>query len=866
MRGGSAREILGICLQRKVRFWFAVGMVLVLTGLYLGIPARNEMHTAATLVLLTHIFIGLLVFVPAVLVLWHRWKTEPQSRRFWFAVGALTTACALPATYLVVKALLGRSVASDGFANVLHWLSGGIVCLLFVGRLARYSKTRVQNSLPTAPKATVGVIILLSCGQLGLFGASIVEPRYLADQYYQDLTATNAAQANNPLFPAEFRIQHPNGSPFSPTANLKIPESASCGRTGCHPSYLHEWKHSAHGLAGKNPLYLKAEKQYRAKSGDAAARWCQGCHSPTKVLNLKDNEGVGCYACHATSGHPTRTGNGRFLLEPPKAYPFAEASEKHKQQFHDFLMRLRPGPHQRAYLKPNLHTSAEFCSGCHRQSFGVSQNQYQFVRGPDTWGEWHSGVFAGRAARVADETRTKPKTCQQCHFPRTADGRAAHRSPGANTALSMLRGSVEQTTHIQNFMQNRLKLDIFLLRPASSGQNVSEWVVPLEAPSRSFRLTTGTPYLLDVVVTNRDVGHAFPGGYTDSKEVWLEITLEDSRGFRIGGNGLLSEAIKHRQLPLDTHRYTQIALDNKGGVINDHNHTEQVTTLFRRSIAPNGSDIARYRFQVPKARANGSPLQLPLRIKARLCYRAVRFREYPDRSIPITILAEATTVLESKKAKPLETLSPEERALLGTRFLEYGEGLLTSSKRPEVTAPLYAFRKAERLLPNLPEPTLGLGRVYLAEPYLLQARTQFEKALKLTPEHPAALAYLGVVLNKQGQHKQATALLQPLTLRYPQDATLQFDYGIALFKSGRYEEAAQAFERSLASDPDNAATHFQLQRCYIALRRFADARQEDSILRYLSEDRLAARLIPAYLSKHPEVRPLLVPIPEHSLR
>jgi tetratricopeptide (TPR) repeat protein len=177
-----------------------------------------------------------------------------------------------------------------------------------------------------------------------------------------------------------------------------------------------------------------------------------------------------------------------------------------------------------------------------------------------------------------------------------------------------------------------------------------------------------------------------------------------------------------------------------------------------------------------------------------------------------------------------------------------------------------AFQRAQELAPDWAEARIGLGRAYLHEVTLLAARSQFESALRLSPGNAAARAYLGVVASKQGEYDRALRLLQPLAERFPEDPALQFDLGQVLFQLGNYEEAAAAFRRALAADPDNAAAHYRLKRCYQHLRRVPEARREEAIGRYMAEDKLASQLLPLYRRAHPKDTLATQSIPVHALR
>ena len=880
--------------------------LLTLSALYLLGPAHAAMGWPASVAVLLHIGLGLLLIAPiAVYGVRTKGKTSAAGRKslFWPAFGV----CTLTGLVLTAAAVSGVSTAHARGVWWAHLASGFFAALVWGNWLTRAAHRRQRpekpaydnaersvgegipsartvrqsraarganplassdNALPvTHPPAWKRIrplcLLMLVFSTLGLGGAVIL-PHYDAPSYYRDTTATNAAQAENPFFPAGVRLAA--GSRHS------AEEADYCGRTGCHVAALTEWQGSVHRQSASDPVYRRVRDEYTAQSGATAARWCAGCHEPLSVVqesrpahtSLEDtahgtHEGVGCVGCHAMTDVSARTGNGRFTLSLPQNYPFADRQTGWQRRMHDFLLRVRPAPHQTAYLKPEIHSTSEFCGTCHRQSFNVPQNGYQFVHGPDEWGTWQSGPFAGRAARTAGLRAEPQRTCQDCHFTRHTDGTFSHGFAPAGGWLTATSANAVQNNRNRNTVPGRgLTIDIFALRRSAGTGQQEEWIAPLDAPPAGAALHAGDTCLLDIVVSSRSIGHEFPAGYLDIEEAWVEVTLRDGGGKVLAESGRL--ASDQAVLPPDTHAYRSIPLDRSGKALVHHELWRQVTTAYRRAIPSGGADIARYRLTVPRA------FTPPLTVQARLRSRPLRpdFAQWvglPSAVSPVT-LAEGKVVLPPTGAPALHP--PETETAF--RFVRYGLGLLAPKDAPDAARARRAFLAAQRLAPNRPEPFLGLGRAYLAEPELLAARAQFDTALRLAPGDPAAQADLGVVYSRQGEYDRALNLLRPLTLRFPQDGALQFDLGLTLFRSGDYRAAVAAFQDSLAADPDNAATHFQLKQCFQHLQRVPEARTEEAIGQYLAEDRLQALLVPPYLHAHPDVRQLAQPIPEHRLR
>jgi len=839
------------------------------------------------------------------------------------------------------------------------------------GQGERRRDAHPRPEIPRRRLAPAALLLLLTQG--ALFGGAALAPRYDAEAFYRDLTATTPAQAGNPLFPAALHIEPTEALTRIRSGATAIPTSESCGAAGCHPAELATWHQSAHRVAGADPFYLAASAECARSRGPAVVHWCEGCHAPTTALEgthsgqeavgnatqtprITSHEpqaasheprtsyqlpatshrppGVGCYACHGVTGAAPRSGNGGFQVAAPQDYPFATASGPYRA-LHDFLLRVRPGPHQRAYLKPELHSSSEFCGSCHRQSLSVAQNHYQFVRGIDEFGEWERGPASGRSAGTAGPQ--PPRGCQECHFP-TSGGRTDH-AAGGGVALASVNGAVPPDAAVR-LLRSAVTVDIFALRragdpargaivlvdhpgpaagPGGADAGATRGIRRLADPRAAAIPRPGERWLLDVVVTNRAGGHAFPAGYPDLTDAWLEVTVRDASGRLLRSNGLLPN--DRAPVPANAHAYGAVHLDRAGAPLLHHEIVDEVTTAFRRTIPAGGSDLARYALTIPRGAARD------LRVTVRVRYRSVRpdFARWAlaatDKQSaagikqPIFDLAEAVASIpvqgasalpgEQTGAPPTNTrgagrspgrqypeaahgapgrragqhpagpvLPPSSgglpagmdtaaRRAEAERFEAYGAALLAPAERPDIAAAVASYGAASRLTPDRPQPWIGLGRAYLREPDLRLAAASFERALRCDPASPAALAKLSVVYDKQGQQELAIQTLTPLAARFPLDPDLRYDLGIALFRAGRYAEAAESFHRSLAIDPDQYAAHFQLKRCSDVLRRVAEGRVEDSITRYMAEDRAAGLLVPPFLARHPA---LAEPFPVHELR
>src|SRR5438445_479344 len=222
---------------------------------------------------------------------------------------------------------------------------------------------------------------------------------------------------------------------------------------------------------------------------------------PTPNASVR-REGVNCLTCHATTRVTELSGNGRFELRVPSDYPFAEDPDPRLRWLHGFLLRLRPGPHRLAFMKPAPGTpggwmrQSEFCASCHRMSYNLPQNNYKFLRTEDEYGTWQAGPYSGESIH-GFYPPGPVRRCQDCHAPH-GGGVQEHPSPVTVDLLALRREP----------------------RMASAPE---ELVAPLGRAAPLLR--SGETVTVDVVIRNRGCGHEFPADVLT--EAWVEFEVGD---------------------------------------------------------------------------------------------------------------------------------------------------------------------------------------------------------------------------------------------------------------------------------------------------------------------------------------------------
>ncbi|MCS6914081.1 MAG: tetratricopeptide repeat protein [Myxococcales bacterium] len=730
-------------------------------------------------------------------------------------------------------------------------------------------------------------VALLGTGVVAILAASCGAPvegpvgRPAWDVYLHRATQQEPAPGDDPaLFPA---------GPRSRRGRLRreqLDNAALCGQGGCHPDIVRQWEQSVHHLASfTNPFYRKAADYTRQRRGDAGVRWCAGCHDPVLLLSgtidgpvTPETPGAGagvtCLVCHGTVALQDLTGNGRYVLDVPEVGFLAP--EHPLGGILRAALRLYAAPHRRGLLRP-LHRQPELCSACHRVSLQPAQNGYRWLRGQDQYGGWITSGPSGRVAR-SFYTPAAPQRCQDCHMPLVPSQDAgndgglvrSHAFPGANSVVPALAGHQEQARRSAAFLQGSMRVDLFAIRKREGG---AERTV---APLTQARLRPGEEVVLDVVVRNVRVGHGFPEGVLDNKEVWLEVEARDGQGRLLWREGGLDEEGRLRPT---SHRYGAVLLDAAARRIDKRNINDFRVVLFRRVIGPGQSDVARYRFRVPGDAAGAIALSARLRYRkvswdyARWTFagrrapgeeppslnapvdqgRFVLDPQVPVPEIPVVDVATAQVTLPLDGTTP----PPADHAIapLHERLYDYGVGLLLQQ---DVERARRAFLRLTEEFPDFVDGHVGLARVALligdpdgAMAVLQHARTLAERPAG-QPARARTLALLAQALVERGEYEGAQQLIQEVLRSYPRDGSLWSDLGYVHFQREEFAQAIAAYQQALAIDPDDGPAHAMLARSLRAAGRLQEAAEEEHIFDALRDNVALDGLRQQYLQRHPE--------------
>jgi Flp pilus assembly protein TadD len=687
----------------------------------------------------------------------------------------------------------------------------------------------------------------------------------------------------------------PASEPFSPS-NARthdgglIPSeqffpAARCA--SCHKDTHEGWSESAHRNAGREPFYKLSVDLLQKQRGVEFTRHCESCHAPVALLSgalttgsresrAMDDEGVTCTVCHSMT-EVRLDGTGSYTIRRP-ALLAREDGTPVFGDVPDAAIMADVAGHRRAVMRPLLQTP-EFCASCHKSVAPPSLNGYKFLRGFSVYDEWQQSG-ASKETVQPFYRRAERADCNTCHMPavKSANDRAAtdgavasHRWLGANTAAPLFYAQKKQVEETIRFLENKvLNVDIFAVRGEASGESVA----PLAARAdNALAVSPGEELTAEVVVANRKAGHSFPPELRDMYEPWVEFEVLDAVGQTVFHSGFVRA---DQTLDERAHVYKAILLDYEARPLTRHQVWLGTVKAYDNFINAGRSDVARFRFRVPKDVGAGRPLTL----RARVNYR--RFiQEYTDRvlerfraklTVPVVKMAETETRIvvstagqprkETAGGTPRSPLSapappagptPEQQA---RRWNDYGIGLL---EQAQYGAAAEAFREAARLNPkdsdllvNAAIAELRTEQFGLERAQIRKAATLLDTALTMKPADPRPRFFRALVRRAEGQPREAADELSKLATEYPRDRELRRQLGQTEYLLGRLPEARAAFEAILAVDPNDAGAYQFLSPIYAAEGRVEDAERAHQLYLLWRDDPLADVIAARFFARFPQ--------------
>ncbi len=869
--------------RRLVSILLGGFLVMLLNSLVLVLFDRSSALLYMSNVLL-HVGLGLLLCIPFLIFLAAHLRTMPIGWNRWATAAGIFTALSISVLLgSGIVLFFGGSTLAQGWVLTLHVVTAVTSLLGFAVHVSLKRGRRYRFLLPeglSLPRPTQLVrhplMLTLGAGLIVSVAFFLVPWLKRPQPVYVDMGE------ENPLRSSQAVLAHEG---FLKEAALS--GSKTCGQAGCHPDIYAQWEASAHHFSSfNNPYYRRSIEYMLERRPVEAARWCASCHDPVMLFSGRfghrmpldtthwtAHEGITCLSCHAITGLRDLRGNGRYVIAEPDEYPFARSTSPLGQWLHRQLILARPEPHRQAMLRP-VHRTEQFCSTCHKVGLPPDVNYYRWLRGQNEYDAWQMSGVSGNTVR-SFYLPNQARTCIDCHMPlvpsddKGNDGGfvRSHRFLAANTALPFLKGHDEQLRATQAFLQDSIAtVDLFLVRVNGRTYGPDE-PMPVLRPGDQVELT--------VVVRNRKVGHALPGGTNDSNELWLEVVGRDGQGQVVVASGLLDE---EGRVDSTAHFFGAVFVDRAGQEANKRNPHDFRTPVYVNVIGPGTARTVHYRFTVPA----GRPLtELAVAFKHRkfkwyfhnwtfrgqvapgeadsLATPEVDYRRWilaEDQqapALPITTLATARRIA----GQPPESCIP-----LWERWNDYAIGLFLEGNNRRA---LDAFEQVSRLNPQSPEGPINLARVLIAEGQLARAAEALAEAERRRPGYLKTAYFRGQIYQRQGEYDQALAEWMKVLERYPLDRVLLQDIGRIHYLSGRYEEALRWFDRILAIDPEDLGGLYNRMLALGALGRTEEFLTAKARYEYHKVDEEASAWSTPYKHRHPMANREAQAIHEHEL-
>src|SRR5206468_821532 len=222
----------------------------------------------------------------------------------------------------------------------------------------------------------------------------------------------------------------------------------------CHPDSFHQWQRSANRFSSfNNPFYRKSVELMADRVGRERTKWCSGCHDPVVLFtgqmgaatqakfsydSFEAQQGLTCMSCHSIAEVKDLRGNGSYVIEESKQYPFAFSKNRTLVAINRLLIRMEPSLHRKTFLKA-FHRTPEFCSSCHKVALIPALNDYHWMRGQNHYDTWYDSGVSGRAVRSFYDP-PQAKACRDCHLPALRSAEFANGTADSNETWVSLEG------------------------------------------------------------------------------------------------------------------------------------------------------------------------------------------------------------------------------------------------------------------------------------------------------------------------------------------------------------------------------------------------------------------------------------------
>jgi len=617
----------------------------------------HEIPTSIQITYLAHTFLGIALSLILFVYIKNHFIRVISTRQFTSIATGLISLTTISITSLsgIHISIFGQSESSNWIIST-HIYSSLLAISLIVIHVAIYLATRptIQNTLSRPNTLPDGTSIYIFKNSL----YTVIFIAFLSILYDAATTPpVNEAKIDpydrsygaNPFRPSQ--VVTDNNDFINPSYSGR---SDRCGT--CHTEITKQWQSSMHSQAASDKAYQTNINLLAINKGMASTRYCEGCHAPVALMggqltkggkldtawHLK--EGVSCMACHGIKAVTHLKGNASYYFEESDNYLFNNSDSILLTKIHNYLINIQPRDHKTQMARP-LEKDSMLCATCHAQFMDKEINQWGWVKMQDEYNAWLNSSYSGQSKHTFSQTEIY--RCQDCHFPLVKSNDPSmnhegmvrsHRTLGANTAIPWLTGDKEQLDLTTRFLQSD-KIRVTIKEPnrdvaMRSRKPINPQITPFHNQPGYFYLNE--PATLNVIVTNSNIGHNFPGGTTDISEAWIHLRVEDAQNKLVYENGMLTA---DGNVDKDAYFYRTIAVDRHGKEVWKHDLFNMTGDSYTNFIPAGESDVVEYNFIIP------SWAKAPLQATA-----VVRYRKFNNRyarwaledetiSLPVTDMA-----------------------------------------------------------------------------------------------------------------------------------------------------------------------------------------------------------------------------------
>lgn len=640
----------------------------------------------------------------------------------------------------------------------------------------------------------------------------------------------------------------------------------------CHTDVHPQWAQSAHAKAFVEPFYQRNVNDLIAQKNIAFTRHCESCHNPAALFSGAltddpkfkerpfDQEGVSCIVCHSIESVSGR-GIGGYVMGQPALIEEKDGTKLLDVTDEDIQNDIEG--HKRAMMR-DLLKKPEFCAACHKSQVPKELNDYKFIRAFMVGDEYQQSSFSKEVPHPF-YTRDK-ETCNSCHMEKVPtryydvsvkeNTITSHRFAAANTAIPYVFGYKEQFDEVVKFLQDdKVGVDIFAVSRRPKGSAEENLIAPLNR--QDLQMKAGDSLTVDVIITNKNIGHSFPPELRDFYEAYVEFTVTDPKGNEILKSGFIDA---NGDLDTGAHNY-KTYLVKPDGSINDVHHIWQTRVVAYNNAIPSGkSDLARYRFVVPDG------IDGEFKLSAAVKYR--RFtRVYSDyvmgreTDFPIVTMAKANESFFVGEKEDPAGKSPVDTSGDWKRWNHYGIALLDQNQYPQAA---FAFDKV-----------LSFNNDYKAYAYTNKAlalmalggwkdaEKLIEQTLEIDRRNLRAVFQRGKIERALGQLDLAERSFEYVLRQYPNDRmTLQQLGELAKIRSESLEGSRRVetlniaksyYERVLEIDPEDLSAVYNLMLISQKLGERDKAKELAEFFRDLKADPAVSSLANGFLQRAPDV-------------